>query len=117
MSGCADSASRAARFGASPTIAFAGRLGPDGIADDDHPGRDTDATAHRRVRIGSQGPDRRAQFQARADRLFSVVLVRLGVTEQDERAAAKIPVHKPVVAIGRLRYAVLKTADRLAQVF
>jgi len=51
------------------------------------------------------------------DRLLGVVLVRLGVTEQHQRAIAEIPGHEPLVAIGRLRYAALKAADRLAQVF
>ena len=33
---------------------------------------------------GLRVPDRRAQFEACADRLFGVVLVRLGITEQDK---------------------------------
>jgi len=32
--------------------------------------------------------------------LLGIVLVRLGVTEQDERAVAKIPANEPLVAIG-----------------
>ena len=36
------------------------------------------------------------------DRLLGVVLVGLGVPEQDQRTAAKFPVHEPLVASGRL---------------
>jgi hypothetical protein len=45
------------------------------------------------------------------------VLVRLRVAEQDERVIAEIPVHEPLVPIGRLRYAALKAADPVAPVF
>src|SRR5262249_55160354 len=44
-------------------------------------------------------------------------LVRLGVAEQDERVIAEIPANEPLVATGGLRYAALKAANRLAQVF
>jgi len=71
---------------------------PDGIADNDHARREADPAAHRRA----QAPDRRTQFEARADRPLGVVLVRLGVAEQDERVIAEIPANEPLVAIGRL---------------
>ena len=46
-----------------------------------------------------------------------MVLVRLGVTEQDECVTGEIPIHEPLVALDSLRDAALKIADRLAQIF
>ena len=45
-----------------------------------------------------------------------MVLVRLGVTEQDECVTGEIPIHEPLVALDSLRDAALKIADRLSQI-
>src|SRR5271157_5175696 len=89
---------------------------PDEIANDDHSRRYADPAPHRRVDIRSQGPDRRTQFEPRADRLLGVVFVRGGIAEQDEDGIPETADDEPVVAIDDLRDAVLKGADRLVQI-
>ena len=89
----------------------------DEIANDDHARRDADPAPHRHLGAGSQGPDRRTQFEPGADRLLGVVFVRRGIAEKDEHVIPEMPGDEPVVAADRLRDAALKGADRLAQVF
>ena len=78
MPGCADSRSRTARFGASPTISRCS-LAPTRaeVTDDRHARRDADPALQRRARIG---PRRRLtaahNVEPRADRLFGVVFMR-----------------------------------------
>jgi hypothetical protein len=92
-------------------------VGLDVITDDDHARRDADPAPHRPVRTGSQGPDSRTQVEACADRPFGIVLVRLGVTEQDAHVIRKTASNEPFVTVARLRDTALKVPDRMAQVF
>src|SRR6516162_127521 len=89
---------------------------PDEIANDDHSRRYADPAPHRHVGIGSQGPDRRTQFEPRADRLLGVVFVRRGIAEKDENGIPETAGDKPAVATNDLRDAVLKGADRFGQI-
>ena len=72
------------------------------IANDDRSCRYADPAPHRYVGVGSQGPNRRAQFEARADRLLGVVLVRRGIAKKDEDGVPETAGDKPLLAIGRL---------------
>ena len=83
-------------------LAVLERAIPAEITDDGHAGRDADPAPHRLVGTWSQGPDRRAQFEPRADRLLGVVFVYSGVSEKDERGIPKTADDEPVVAIDRL---------------
>ena len=87
---------------------------PDKVANDDHSRRYADPAPHRHVGIGSQGPDRRTQFEPRADRLLGVVFVRRGIAEKDEHGIPETADDDPVVAANGLRDAALKGADCLA---
>jgi hypothetical protein len=73
-----------------------------GIADNDHARRDADPASHRRVGIGSQGPDRSTQFEPRANRLLAIVLMRRGIAEKREHIIPEMPVDEPFVVTGRV---------------
>ena len=89
---------------------------PGEIANDNHSRRYADPTPHRHVGIGSQGPDRRTQFEPRADRLLGVVFVRRGIAEKDENAIPETAGNEPALASDDLRHTVLKGADRFGQI-
>ena len=89
---------------------------PDETANDDHSRRYADPAPHRHVGIPSQGSDRRAQFEPCADGPLGVVFVRRGIAEKDEDGIPETAGNKPAVATDNLRDAVLKGADRLAQI-
>jgi hypothetical protein len=56
----------------------------DEIANDDHARRNADTTPHGHLGTRSEGPDRRTQFEPRADSLLGVVFVRRRIAEKDE---------------------------------
>jgi hypothetical protein len=88
----------------------------DEITHDDHSRRYADPAPYRRVDTKSQGPDRRTQFEPRADRLLGVMFVRGGVAEKDEDGIPEMAGDESVVARDDLRDTVLKGADRLVQI-
>ena len=74
-----------------------------------------------RHRIGTSASGLRVLTAAhnsspRADRLLGVVFVRRGIAEKDEDGIPETAGDKPAVATGDLRDALLKGADRLAQI-